>query len=133
MLKWTVLSKRDQNIATPRPLLSGVGTTTPRPLPVDIATTPTSKSKMRRRRSSATPSRHRRSSIGTRRTPKTRRNSLDALEADKENQFTSTPIKGLENGLLGFEALRDVSNLTPNREQVGGRKFFFDKIRGKIY
>nr|CAH7754856.1 unnamed protein product [Callosobruchus chinensis] len=43
-------------------------------------------------------------------TPSTRtRRSLDALEADKENQFTSTPIKGEALG----GGLRDVSNLTP--------------------
>nr|CAI5828598.1 unnamed protein product [Callosobruchus analis] len=43
-------------------------------------------------------------------TPSARtRRSLDALEADKENQFTSTPIKGEALG----GGLRDVSNLTP--------------------
>lgn len=124
MLKWTVISRRD-------PTGNPVDT---RPLHIDSAVTPTpSKSKRRRsstsvvrrnamtgvRRNSTTSTFHHR-----RRSSASRRNSLDVLEVDKENQYTSTPIKsGTESNFLPFEALRDVSNLTPtmkemNREQV---------------
>lgn len=94
MLKWTVIPRRD-----------AVKPDGSRPLSPDCRTdakpaTPKSGKSKRRRSSTA-----RRSSLH-------KRNSLDALEADKENQFTSTPIKSSDN-FLQFEALRDVSNLTP--------------------
>lgn len=123
MLKWTVISRRDptDNLAVARPLHT------------DHAVTPTPRSKSKRRRSSS--SAVRRNSMTTvrrnsnafhhrRRSSASRRNSLDVLEVDKENQYTSTPIKSAtESNFLPFEALRDVSNLTPtmketNREQV---------------
>ncbi|XP_074034007.1 protostome-specific GEF isoform X2 [Leptinotarsa decemlineata] len=97
MLKWTVMARRD---STCKPEDS-------RPLPSEYPTpsrTSTPRTKSKRRRSSTS----RRSSIH-------KRNSLDALEADKENQFTSTPIKS--DNFLPFEALRDVSNLTPTLKE----------------
>ncbi|XP_018580022.1 uncharacterized protein LOC108917757 [Anoplophora glabripennis] len=93
MLKWTVIPRRDaEKPDASRPLSPTCRTDAK-------LTTPKSKSK--RRRSSTA----RRSSLH-------KRSSLDALEADKENQFTSTPIKSSDN-FLQLEALRDVSNLTP--------------------
>lgn len=125
MLKWTVISHRETST---NPVDS-------RPLPTDRAVTPTPRNKTKRRRSSTTGVRRnsmttvrRNSTTSTfnhhRRSSASRRNSLDVLEVDKENQYTSTPIKSAtENNFLPFEALRDVSNLTPtmkdlNREQV---------------
>lgn len=69
--------------------------------PTTSETTPKS-NKPKRRHSSG----HRRSSIG--------------LDIDKENQFTSTPIKSFEDH--HFDALRDVSNLTPNRRLLSTKK-----------
>lgn len=132
MLKWTVITRRDP---------TGVSVDS-RPLPTDRAVTPTpTRNKTKRRRSST--SAVRRNSMTTlrrnsttssfhhhhRRSSTSRRNSLDVLEVDKENQYTSTPIKSAtENNFLPFEALRDVSNLTPtmkdlNREQVMMQKW----------
>lgn len=124
MLKWTVISRRD-------PTGNSVES---RPLPPNCTVTPTPRSKSKRRRSSTTAVRRisatavRRNSTASashhRRSSALRRNSLDELDADKENQYTSTPIKSsTESNFLPFEALRDVSNLTPtmkemNREQV---------------
>lgn len=125
MLKWTVINRRE---ASSNPADA-------RHLPPDRALTPTPRSKSKRRRSSTSTVRRnsisvvRRNSMTSsshqrRRSSASRRNSLDVLEADKENQYTSTPIKSsTENNFLPFDALRDVSNLTPtmkemNREQV---------------
>ncbi|KAJ3667128.1 hypothetical protein Zmor_002534 [Zophobas morio] len=98
MLKWTVMARRDA--------------ATPRRSTADPATTP-KPAKPKRRHSSG----HRRS--GGRRPS---RLSLD-LAIDKENQFTSTPIKSFEHQ---FDALRDVSNLTPqdsaNRRVLSAKK-----------
>lgn len=92
MLKWTVIPRRDaEKPDASRPLSPNYR--------IDAKLT-TPKGKSKRRRSSVA----RRSSLH-------KRNSLDALEADKENQFTSTPIKS--DNFMQFDALRDVSNLTP--------------------
>lgn len=88
MLKWTVNYKRNSEKFEPL-----------------LATNPTGSSPgkpKRRRRSSAS----RRSSICSKRT--STRNGVD-----KENQFTSTPIKTNEDHAGVENILRDVSNLTP--------------------
>lgn len=88
MLKWTVIPRRD-----------AVKPDGSRPL------SPTRRTDAKLATPKSNKSKRRRSSLH-------KRNSLDDLEADKENQFTSTPIKSSDN-FLQFEALRDVSNLTP--------------------
>lgn len=104
MLKWSIVARRE---ASEKSDLS------------DFEPTP---SKTKRRRRSSTNRR--------RSTPK--RSSLDALEADKENQFTSTPIKSSENHHQ-FDVLRDVSNLKPtphNRSLIlSAKKCKSDKKR----
>ncbi|XP_049821007.1 uncharacterized protein LOC109602693 isoform X3 [Aethina tumida] len=65
-------------------------------------------------------SKRRRSSVARRRSSIRR----DSMEENKENQFTSTPIKSSE-GLVPFDVLRDVSNLTPtddNRRELSAKK-----------
>ncbi|XP_008201022.1 uncharacterized protein PsGEF isoform X2 [Tribolium castaneum] len=99
MLKWTVMARReaDKSDALRRPTAdASTSETTPK------------SNKTKRRHSSG----HRRSGG--------RRSSL-GLEMDKENQFTSTPIKSFEDHHQ-FDALRDVSNLTPNRRVLSAKK-----------
>lgn len=84
MLKWTVIARREAD----KPDAS-------RRSSVKLPNSDDSKPK-------------RRHSSGRRRSI---RNSL-SLEMDKENQFTSTPIKSCEDHHQ-FDPLRDVSNLTP--------------------
>ncbi|XP_066147516.1 uncharacterized protein PsGEF isoform X1 [Euwallacea fornicatus] len=90
MLKWTVLSRRDPQDIKENRLSANFQSAE------SLPNTPRQKTK--RRRSSASRNR--------------KRYSLDALEADKENQFHSTPVKNssLHEALSHF---RDLSNLTP--------------------
>lgn len=94
MLKWTVLSRRDHQEVKPSDCnFQSTGS---------LPNTP--RQKIKRRRSST-----------SRRNSTQKRCSLNALEADKENKFHSTPIK---NSPLpeAFSPFRDLSNLTPSRE-----------------
>ncbi|XP_044258396.1 uncharacterized protein LOC123007266 isoform X2 [Tribolium madens] len=100
MLKWTVMARRDaeKSDASRRPTADATTSET---------TTPKSNKPKRRHSSGHRRSGGRRSSLG--------------LEMDKENQFTSTPIKSFEDHHQ-FDALRDVSNLTPNRRVLSAKK-----------
>lgn len=93
MLKWTVLSRRDnQEVKQSDCNFQSTGS---------LPNTP--RQKIKRRRSNT-----------SRRNSTQKRCSLNALEADKENKFHSTPIK---NSPLpeAFSPFRDVSNLTPQQ------------------
>nr|XP_022900553.1 uncharacterized protein LOC111413719 isoform X2 [Onthophagus taurus] len=108
MLKWTVINKR----ATDKDDLQS-------------PQQPKSSEKPKRRRSSTS----RRSSTTKRSNNNHNRRSLN-LSHDKENRFTSTPIKS--NDYFQVEALRDVSNITPKETKtkvlsVDGEKLFSPK------
>jgi hypothetical protein len=106
MLKWTVMARP--------PAEKSDGSRRPAANPSTSETTPRNNKSKRRHSSTQRRSGGRRSS----------RNSL-GLEIDKENQFTSTPIKSFEDHHQ-FDALRDVSNLTPkdtvNRRVLSAKK-----------
>ncbi|KAL3278195.1 hypothetical protein HHI36_013534 [Cryptolaemus montrouzieri] len=93
MLKWSVISRRSQDTTNAgRPQSSGIPT---------ISNCLTPRSRTKRPHSETV---RRRISL-----PNTK--SM-GCQQDKENQFTSTPIKSLEDLNL-FDPFRDVSNLTP--------------------
>lgn len=105
MLKWTVLSRRDHQEVKPSDCnFQSTGS---------LPNTP--RQKIKRRRSST-----------SRRNSTQKRCSLNALEADKENKFHSTPIK---NSPLpeAFSPFRDLSNLTPSRENQQSSKLKIKK------
>lgn len=98
MLKWTVNHKRNSEKCE-----------TLHPLSADTCTAANSSAgKQKRRRPSST---SRRSSTSKR---NSNHNRNSAYLQDKENQFTSTPIKSIEDHGGIDNILRDVSNLTPN-------------------
>ncbi|XP_050293542.1 uncharacterized protein LOC126734076 [Anthonomus grandis grandis] len=99
MLKWTILTRRDSQVDSKACNRLSLNFPSTESLPH------TPRQKGKRRRSST-----------SRRASAQKRCSLDALEADKENQFHSTPIKN--NSLVeAFSPFKDVSNLTPSKEQ----------------
>lgn len=101
MLKWTVMNKRNsEKFELQRRTPSGL---------CNIDRDEIKSAERTKRRHSSTTTTRRRSSTTTTRNGNNR--SL-CLDVDKENQFTSTPIKSPERHCQ-TEALRDVSNLTP--------------------
>ncbi|XP_050506430.1 uncharacterized protein LOC114332848 [Diabrotica virgifera virgifera] len=115
MLKWTVVGRRDHpgdgDPKLQRPLSVECPMLTPS---LSTPHVQKSASSAKRRRSSTALRRRRSSGVGTyARSDRGGRNSLDGLmDAEKENRFTSTPIKTGTASEIG--ALRDVGNLTPN-------------------
>ncbi|CAH0553427.1 unnamed protein product [Brassicogethes aeneus] len=109
MLKWTVMTRREPGDKSEQ-AASECGSVAKSTTSSSTTTTPR---KTKRRRSS----------LGRRRSSCHKNRS--SLEPDKENQFTSTPIKSPEGFAVQFDALRDVSNLTPtdnNRRVLSVKK-----------